>query len=75
MERINRFLGYGAISGVKIVQAASWPKPALSSRPPLELKIPYEQELAEIEDESLKAALTRLGEAVARTGPVSPQVK
>ena len=75
IERINRFLGYGAVSAVKIVQAATWPGQVSAPRPVKELKILFEQELAAIEDESLKAALRRLGEAVARTAPGSPQVK
>ena len=75
IERINRFLGYGAVSTVKIVQAPSWPGQGSAPPPANELKIPFEQELAAVEDQSLKAALTRLGEAVARTSPVSPQVK
>jgi len=64
MERINRFLGYGAITSVKIVQAATWARNAPFIAPVPAKKL-YEQELVTIEDNSLKAALERLGAAVA----------
>jgi hypothetical protein len=65
IQRINRFLGYGAIDSIKIVQAANWigSKPAPSPVKPA--KKLCEQELAAIEDGPLKAALERLGAGVA----------
>lgn len=64
IERINRFLGFGAIGTVKIVQVATWPRSQPATRT-LPAKSLYHQELAAIEDGGLKAALERLGSGVA----------
>ena len=64
IERINRFLGFGAIHTVKIVQAAAWAGGQPKARPAPEKKL-CEQELAAIEDDALKGALERLGAGVA----------
>ena len=66
IERINRFLGFGAIDTVKIIQAATWPQNQPITRPSSQKKL-CEQELAAIDDDSLKAALERLGAGVATT--------
>ncbi len=73
MERINRFLGFGAIDTVKVVQAATWPQNQTATRSVPAKKL-CEQELAAIEDGPLKAALERLGSGVAAT-QTSPQSK
>jgi hypothetical protein len=75
IERLNRFHGYGAIAAVKIVQAGTWPAggpPQAPASPPNKL---FEQELAAIADEDLRAALERLGAAVAAAAQGSPQGK
>jgi hypothetical protein len=69
IERINRYFGYGAVAKLTFVQAAPGymsrrPKPS----PPTALS-PDEAKrlgtaLADIESESLRAALSRLGRAV-----------
>jgi len=64
IERINRFLGFGAIDTLKIVQAAAWPQNQPAARPVFAKKL-CEQELAAIDDGPLKAALERLGSGVA----------
>lgn len=70
---INRFFGYGAVSQIKVVQAAT-PFPAPGKPPPLPEKPVCEQELDAISDEPLKAALVRLGRGVAGRSS-SPQGK
>lgn len=74
IERVNGFYGYGAIAAVKVVQApepiGQPPKPA-----PRPLKPVPDQILEKIEDDQLKAALARLGQGAAGTGPGSPQGK
>ena len=73
--RINSFFGYGAVVAIKVVQAGDWP----AARPVPALKMtgkPVENPvLADIKDDQLRAALERLGESLARTGPSSPQDK
>ncbi len=64
VERINRFLGFGAIETVKIIQAAAWTQSQPPTRP-VPVKKLFEQELAAIEDDALKGALERLGSGVA----------
>lgn len=73
IERINRFLGFGAIETVKIIQAATWTRNQPATRPAPGKKL-CEQELAAIEEGPLKAALERLGSGVAAT-QTSPQSK
>lgn len=73
MERINRFLGFGAIDTIKILQAATWPQ-KLPKAPPKPQKRLCQQELAAIEDGGLKAALERLGSGVV-TAQTSTQSK
>jgi hypothetical protein len=77
--RVNGFLGYGAVSAVKVVQAAG----GLPERsPPAMSKSPksYDRQMLEmIDDEHLKAALERLGQgaggAAAARARSSPQDK
>ncbi len=74
IERINRFHGYAAVASVRIVQAGSWPNS--TAPPPRPAPKPlFEQELASIDDESLKSALQRLGQGVALAAKGSPQGK
>ena len=74
IERINRFYGHGAIAAVKVVQSSGFP--AVPRKPPATpgKTLPV-QALAEIGDDGLKAALGRLGEAVAARPAGSPQGK
>ena len=74
IERINRFLGYGAVTSVKVVQAGSWPgvTKATAAAPVI---IPHQQQIAAIADEGLRAALERLGAGIAAAAQGSPQGK
>lgn len=74
IERANAFLGFGAITAVKAVAAASWRESA-APPPPLPKNIPGEQRLATIEDDELRDALHRLGAGIAARGRSSPQGK
>jgi len=74
LARINSFFGYGAIAGIKVMQAQELPqRPA---RPPqLPEKPVCEQQLATLDESPLKAALERLGRGVAGSSRSSPQGK
>lgn len=68
IERLNAFLGHGAVSAIQTVQAADWPqdRPAAVAT----AESPYAHDIATIADEGLKTALRRLGQGVAtRTSP------
>lgn len=72
--RINSFFGYAAIAKLKISQSAT-----PFAQPPARLRLAEkpvcEQSLATLEDEELKAALTRLGRGIAAASRSSPQDK
>ena len=75
IARVNAFFGHGAIARVKVVQApgsvTQAPRKAPASAPlPL-----HNQQLQDLEDGPLKAALTRLGQGVAGARQSSPQGK
>ena len=73
ISRINSFFGYGAVAGIKVMQAVNLgtgrPQP-----PPRPQKPVCEQQLATVEDGPLKDALERLGRGVAASRS-SPQGK
>lgn len=73
--RINGFFGYGAVSGLKVVQATGNLRKLPPAAAPLPEKPVCEQELARLDDSPLKAALERLGRGVARNRRSSPQAK
>jgi hypothetical protein len=73
IARINSFFGYGAIAGIKVIQAQELPHPP--AKAPLLQKPVCEQELASLEESPLKAALERLGRGVAGSSRSSPQGK
>ena len=68
LERVNAFLGYGAVGQVRIVQApvAQREKPAAPAE--MAITAPDEQRLAgaigSVESPELRAALDRLGRGV-----------
>jgi hypothetical protein len=74
ISRINSFFGYGAIAGLKVIQAQELP-PRPAKAPPLAEKPVCEQQLASLDESPLKAALERLGRGVAGTSRSSPQGK
>jgi hypothetical protein len=74
IQRINSFFGYGAIEGIKVMQAQELPRRP-PGPPPLPENPVCSQELETLDDSPLKAALERLGRGVARTSRSSPQGK
>jgi hypothetical protein len=71
IERVNQFLGYGAIAAIKIVQSnLPEPAPKIPSRPmaPAAAKA-WNARIDDIADENLKAALARLASHAAPNGP------
>lgn len=73
ISRINSFFGYGAVAGLKVMQAAELGK-GRPRAPTLPDKPVREQELSTVEDPSLREALERLGRGVA-AAKSSPQGK
>lgn len=69
LERVNTFLGYPAISVLKLQQGVMPPSPE-PRRAPIRLDQGRTAEIADtvrpIADPALKASLTRLGEAISR---------
>ena len=67
-ERVNAFLGYGAIGQIRIVQAPLKPKLTLVPAPARPLDAQAEARLAntvgKVADDGLRAALDRLGRGV-----------
>jgi hypothetical protein len=74
IEKVNQFLGYGAISAIKMTQGglAAPPdtKPA-EATPSSDLI----HQLKSVEDPVLKSALARLGAGISAEKPRSPQAK
>jgi hypothetical protein len=75
IERVNAFLGYGAISALKVLQAHDFrtsvrSKIAIPVAPPDVLA-----RVAPVADPDLAAALTRLGAGISAQTPRSPQAK
>lgn len=68
-ERINRFHGYEAVTVVKVIQSGSWVRAKPPPAPTPAQKPLFEQDIAQIEDAPLRAALERLGAAVAASSP------
>ncbi len=69
LARVNSFLGYGAVAQLKIVQRPLDSSPKSPRRKLLELtaeqREAVEQTVADVESDSLREALARLGTAVA----------
>ncbi len=74
IARINSFFGYGAIAGIKVIQAQELP-PRPAKAPSLPEKPVCEQQLAALDESPLKSALERLGRGVAGSSRSSPQGK
>lgn len=71
IERVNQYLGYGAISAVKVVQTSELPiaPPAPPKRPSAQATAQWTKSITGIEDDDLKSALARLALAVSPQGP------
>ncbi len=74
ISAINSFFGYGAVAGIKVIQAQDLP-PSPGKPPALPDKPVCDQELAQMDESPLKAALQRLGRGVAGSSRSSPQGK
>lgn len=74
VERVNAFLGYGAVAAVKTTAAARWPAPPPPPPAPPQ-HFAGEHRVATIADDGLRHSLQRLGVAVAARAQSSPQGK
>ena len=71
IEKVNQFLGYGAISSVKVLASADLPPASpIAKRPPRpETLDAWGQQMTGIADNDLKSALARLGAEISPKGP------
>lgn len=71
IERVNQFLGYGAITALKIMQdSLRVEQPKQASAPmSVQAKQAWQAKIDDIADDELKAALTRLAAYAAPNGP------
>ena len=75
IERINAFYGYQAVTAVKILQGTVAPPPRIVQKLPEVADEALGRRVEAIESEHLRAALLRLGTAVARRGAApSPSI-
>ena len=75
LERVNRFLGYQAVSSLKVTQAHDFRKPVKRHVVPIEPTPAVLAQVSTIEDTELQLALARLGAGVSASTQRSPQVK
>jgi hypothetical protein len=71
IEKLNQYLGYGAISAIKVVQTAELPELPKPAKRPMsqEAKAAWNVQFAAIEDEGLRTALANLAQHTAPKGP------
>ena len=71
IERVNQFLGYAAITAIKVIQTPDLPAPRLEPKriPSPAAKLAWSARIGDIEDAELKAALARLGGEISPQGP------
>ncbi len=74
IERVNQFLGYGAISALKIKQDSLHVEPLKPVARPISAQASkaWHEKIDDIADDELKAALSRLAAHAAPNGPKSP---
>lgn len=75
LERVNRFLGYQAVSSLKVTQAHDFHKPVKRRLTPIEPTPAVLAQVSTIEDTELQLALARLGAGVSVSTQRSPQAK
>lgn len=75
IERVNRFLGYQAVSSLKVTQAHDFRKAVKTKTIALEPTPAVLAKVSTIEDTELQLALARLGAGVSAALPRSPQAK
>jgi hypothetical protein len=68
IERVNQFLGYRAITAIKVIQSDFAPQVARKVAAP-QASPAWEEKLAEIKDPELQAALRRMAAHAAPQGP------
>jgi len=66
LDKVNRFFGYAAIGAIRIVQDGTWLGKGLKAVAASPASPPFLEEIAEISDDELRAALERLGTGVVR---------
>ena len=70
IERINQFLGYGAISTIKVVKEADVPLPKPERRKPtLAANAAWHQKITGIAEPELQNALAKLASEISPKGP------
>jgi hypothetical protein len=75
LERVNRFLGYQAVSVLKVVQVHNFKKPTKVIVPAPVATDAVMAQVSTVQDPDLQLALARLGAGVSATFQRSPQVK
>jgi hypothetical protein len=75
IERVNGFLGYGAVTGLKVLQAHDFRKIVKTKSAPPVAPPDVLARVAPVTDPDLAAALTRLGAGISSKTPRSPQAK
>lgn len=75
LERLNSFLGHGAIASIKISSSYSVRKPDAAPAPAASVSEALQAKLSPISDDALQASLLHLGAAVSSKSTRSPQVK
>ena len=75
IEKLNSFLGHGAITKIKISPSYLVRKAKVRPQAVTEISTSLQQQLSTIRDDDLQLALLRLGTAMAYKSPVSPQAK
>ena len=75
LEKLNSFLGHGAITSIKISSSYSARKPVEAPKPATVASPALRAKLSPISDDALQASLLHLGAAVNSRSPRSPQAK
>ncbi len=75
VERVNRFLGYQAVTALKVTQSHNFTRTVKAKIPQPIASPQVLDRVARVEDIDLQAALTRLGASVSVQNPRSPQAK
>ncbi len=75
LERINRFLGYQAVSQLKVTQVHDFHKSSKQQRQPAVASAIVLSQVSTIQDPELQLALARLGAGVSAASQRSPQAK
>ena len=75
LEKINGFLGYQALSAIKLIQDHNFQPQVKATRPVPAPTASVLARVAPVSDSDLKAALARLGAGISAPAPRSPQAK